>query len=64
MPEEKIEKIKTLNAPILFVWPEQDQWINKEIVNKFETNMKTANSLENSKKLRNIRRNWIYSLVF
>lgn len=42
MPEEKIEKIKTLNAPILFVWPEQDQWINKEIVNKFETNMKTA----------------------
>lgn len=42
MPEEKIEKIKTLNAPILFVWPEQDQWINKEMVSKFETNMKTA----------------------
>lgn len=42
MPEEKIEKIKTLNAPILFVWPEQDQWINKEMVTKFEGNMKTA----------------------
>jgi carboxymethylenebutenolidase len=43
MPEEKIEKIKTLNAPILFVWPEQDQWINKEMVTKFKTNMKMAN---------------------
>jgi carboxymethylenebutenolidase len=42
MPEEKAEKIKTLNAPILFVWPEQDQWINKDMVSKFETNMKTA----------------------
>jgi carboxymethylenebutenolidase len=42
MPEEKTEKIKTLNAPIFFVWPEQDQWINKEMVTKFETNMKTA----------------------
>lgn len=42
MPEEKLEKIKALNAPILFVWPEQDQWINKEMVAKFETNMKTA----------------------
>lgn len=42
MPEEKTEKLKTLNAPILFVWPEQDQWINKEMVSKFEVNMKTA----------------------
>lgn len=42
MPEEKTEKIKTLNAPVLFIWPEQDQWINKEMVTKFETNMKTA----------------------
>jgi len=43
MPEEKIEKLKTLNAPVLFVWPEQDQWINKEMVNRFEKNMKTTN---------------------
>lgn len=42
MPEEKIERIKTLNAPVLFVWPEQDQWINKDMVTKFENNMKTA----------------------
>ncbi len=42
MPEEKIEKLKILNAPILFIWPAQDQWINKEMVTKFEMNMKKA----------------------
>jgi len=42
MPEDKMEKIKTLNPPILFIWPDQDQWINKDIVSKFETNMKSA----------------------
>jgi len=41
MPEEKMEKLKTLNTPILFVWAEKDQWINKEVVTKFEANMKT-----------------------
>jgi len=43
MPEEKIEKLKILNAPILFVWAEKDQWINKEVVTKFEANMKAEN---------------------
>lgn len=43
MPEEKLEKIKTLKSPVLFVWPKQDQWINKDMVNRFENNMKTAN---------------------
>ena len=42
MPEENMEKLKTLNAPVLFVWPEQDQWINKGVVSKFEVSMKTA----------------------
>jgi carboxymethylenebutenolidase len=42
-PEENIDKLKTLNSPVLFVWPEQDQWINKAMVTKFEANMKTAN---------------------
>lgn len=42
MPEQNLEKIKTLNAPVYFIWPEQDQWINKEVVTKFETNMKSA----------------------
>jgi|SRR6185437_8346254 len=43
MPEEKIEKLKALNAPILFIWAEKDQWINKDVVSKFETNMKAEN---------------------
>lgn len=42
-PEENMDKLKTLNAPVFFVWPEQDQWINKAMVTKFEANMKTAN---------------------
>lgn len=42
MPEEKMEKLKTLNAPVLFVWPKLDQWINKEMVTKFEVNMRAA----------------------
>lgn len=42
-PEENMDKIKTLNAPVFFVWPEQDQWINKAMVTKFESNMKAAN---------------------
>lgn len=41
-PEENMEKLKRLNAPILFVWAERDKWINKEMVSKFEMNMKTA----------------------
>ena len=41
-PEENLTKLSTLNAPVLFVWPEQDKWINKEMVSKFENNMKTA----------------------
>jgi carboxymethylenebutenolidase len=41
-PEEKMEKLKTLQAPVFFVWAEQDRWINKEVVAKFETNMKAA----------------------
>lgn len=46
-PEENTAKIKTLNAPVLFVWPEQDKWINKELVSKFEVNMKaTKKSLQ------------------
>lgn len=41
-PEENLKKLSTLNCPVLFVWPEQDKWINKEMVSKFETNMKTS----------------------
>ncbi|MCW3076303.1 MAG: dienelactone hydrolase family protein [Bacteroidetes bacterium] len=40
MPEEKKEKLKTLNAPVLFVFAEQDQWINKQVISTFEEKMK------------------------
>ena len=43
LSEENLEKLKTLNVPVFFVWPEQDQWINKAMVSKFEANMKTVN---------------------
>lgn len=40
MPEDNKEILKTLNCPVLFVHAEQDKWINKEVVTKFETSMK------------------------
>ena len=43
MPEENQEKLKTLNAPVLFVFAEKDQSINKEILDKFQATMKTVN---------------------
>ena len=39
----KLEKLKTINAPVLFVWPDEDKWINKEMVDRFQKNMLTAN---------------------
>lgn len=42
MPEENLSQLKKLNSPVLFVFAEKDQWINKEVVAKFEKNMKFA----------------------
>jgi carboxymethylenebutenolidase len=42
-PEENTAKLATLSAPVMFMWPEQDKWITKEVVTKFETNMKASN---------------------
>jgi len=42
MPESDVERLKTLNADVLNIWPTQDQWINKDMIDKFEVNMKTA----------------------
>ena len=42
MPVEDVEKLKTLNSDVLFVWPNQDQWINEEVVTKFTANMEAA----------------------
>ena len=42
MPVEDIEQLKTLSSDVLFIFAEQDQWINKEVADKFKTNMKAA----------------------
>jgi carboxymethylenebutenolidase len=42
MPEEDVNRLKTLNCDVLMIWPTRDKRINKEVVDKFETNMKTA----------------------
>lgn len=42
MPEQKMEKLKTLHAPVLFIYGEKDQWINKDVATKLEANMKEA----------------------
>lgn len=42
MPVEKVEVLKTLKCDVLNIWPTQDQWINKSVMDKFEANMKAA----------------------
>jgi carboxymethylenebutenolidase len=43
MPETNIEKLQQLNADVLMIWPNQDKWINKEVVDTFKSNMATLN---------------------
>lgn len=42
MPVEDVDKLKTLNCEVLNIWGTQDQWINKEVMDKFDGNMKAA----------------------
>lgn len=42
MPEEDVNRLKTLNCDVLNIWPTQDKWINKEVTDRFEKNMKEA----------------------
>jgi carboxymethylenebutenolidase len=42
MPEENIDVLKTLASNVVFIHASKDRWINDEVVQKFETNMKTA----------------------
>lgn len=42
MPVDDVEKLKKLNSDVLNIWPRQDQRINKEVMDKFEANMKAA----------------------
>jgi carboxymethylenebutenolidase len=41
-PETSVEKLRKLNAPVLFVFAKQDQWINQKVVDDFQKNMKEA----------------------
>jgi carboxymethylenebutenolidase len=42
MPETDVNRLKNLNCDVLNIWPTQDQWINKDVITKFEAAMKEA----------------------
>lgn len=42
MPEEDVNKLKTLNCDVLGIFATKEKWINQDVVKKFETNMKEA----------------------
>jgi carboxymethylenebutenolidase len=42
MPEEDVEKLKTLQAPVLGIFAKQDDWITLEVMRSFERSMKAA----------------------
>jgi carboxymethylenebutenolidase len=42
MPEQDVEKLRTLGCDVVFVHASKDKWINDEVVANFETNMKKA----------------------
>ncbi|NOS91034.1 MAG: dienelactone hydrolase family protein [Cyclobacteriaceae bacterium] len=41
-PEDKLDRLKTLNCDVLDIWPTQDKWITKELTEKFQKNMAEA----------------------
>lgn len=41
-PEEDVNRLKKLNCDVLNIWPTKDQWINVNVIDKFDTNMKAA----------------------
>lgn len=42
MPEENVDRLKTLNCDVLNIFAAKDKYINQEVITKFEANMKTA----------------------
>ena len=42
MPEKNIDKLKSLNADVLGIFGNKDQWINPTVVNDFASDMKKA----------------------
>ena len=42
MPEQDIQKLKTLSTDVVFIHPTEDKWITAEMTSGFESNMKAA----------------------
>jgi len=42
MPEDKVDRLKTLNCDILDIYGTKDKWINADVTKKFEENMSAA----------------------
>ena len=42
MPENNVDRLKTLNCDVLNIFAGKDQWINAKVIEEFETNMKAA----------------------
>src|SRR6478609_854792 len=42
MPEDNVDRLKTLNCDVLGIFASKEKYINTEVVKKFEANMKTA----------------------
>ena len=42
MPEDNVDRLKTLNTDVLNIFAAKDKWINQDVINKFEANMKVA----------------------
>jgi carboxymethylenebutenolidase len=42
MPVDDVEQLKKLNSDVLNIWPTKDRRINKEVMDKFDANMKAA----------------------
>lgn len=42
-PEEDVDRLSTLQSDVLMIWPNQDKWINAEVVQRFKNNMAKLN---------------------
>jgi carboxymethylenebutenolidase len=49
MPVSDVNVLKTLNCDVLNIWGTKDQWINKNVSDTFEQNMKLAGKKLTSK---------------
>lgn len=51
-PEDNVDRLKTLNCDVPNIWLMQDMWINKELMDKFKSNMTSAGKKINDQILR------------